>query len=90
MASRPGCVFRLQANSAALTLFLAVAVPSRGQIQVLSVTSSANFAPGLTQAGTLASVFCTGLQNISGLVVAQGYPLPRILAGVTVAPTVAR
>jgi len=84
MASRPECVFRLLANSAALTLFLAVAVPSRGQIQVLSVTSSANFAQGLTQAGSLASVFCTGLQNISGLVVAQGYPLPRILAGVTV------
>jgi uncharacterized protein (TIGR03437 family) len=84
MASRPECVFRLLANSAALTLFLAAAVPSRGQIQVLSVTSSANFAQGLTQAGSLASVFCTGLRNISGLVVVQGYPLPRILAGVTV------
>lgn len=84
MASRPECVFRLVANGVALTLFLAVAVPSRAQIQVLSVTSSANFAQGLTQAGSLASVFCSGLQNISGLVVAQGYPLPRILAGGTV------
>lgn len=84
MPSRPERVFRLLANSAGLILFLAAAVPSHGQIQVLGVTSSANFAQGLTQAGSLASVFCTGLQNISGLVVAQGYPLPRILAGVTV------
>ena len=84
MPSRSTRVFRHLANSAGLMLFLALAVPSRGQIQVLGVTSSANFAQGLTQAGSLASVFCTGLQNISGLVAAQGYPLPRALAGVTV------
>ena len=42
------------------------------------------FCPGLLQPGSLATTFCTGLQNISGLVVAQGYPLPRVLAGVKV------
>lgn len=71
-------------SRAALILFLAAAAPALGQIQVWSVTSSANFAPGLTQAGSLASLFCTGLQNIPGVVVAQGYPLPRLLAGVRV------
>jgi uncharacterized protein (TIGR03437 family) len=71
---------------AALLLYIlvAVALRSRGQIQVLSVTSSANFTPGLLQPGSLATIFCTGLQNISGLVVAQDYPLPRTLAGVRV------
>ena len=71
---------------AALLLFalVAVALPSSGQIQVLSITSSANFVPGLLQPGSLASIFCTGLQDISGVVVAQDYPLPRALAGVTV------
>ena len=71
---------------AALLLYILVAVPlpSRGQIQVLGVTSSANFVPGLLQPGSLASVFCTGLQGISGLIAAQDYPLPRTLAGVKV------
>jgi uncharacterized protein (TIGR03437 family) len=74
----------LPANSAALILFLTAALPAQGAIEVLAVTSSANFAQGLTQPGSLASVFCTGLQNLSGLVAAEGYPLPRELAGVTV------
>ena len=71
---------------AALLLYMLVAgrQPCRGQIQVLSITSSANFVPGLLQPGSLASIFCTGLQDISGLIVAQGYPLPRTLAGVKV------
>ena len=29
-------------------------------------------------------MFCTGLQNVSGSVIAKGYPLPRALAGVKV------
>lgn len=59
-------------------------MPCRGQIQVLSITSSANFVAGLLQPGSLATIFCTGLQNISGVVSAQGYPLPRVLGGVRV------
>jgi uncharacterized protein (TIGR03437 family) len=84
MSSRSERLLRLLANSAALVLFLVLAVPSRGQIQVLSITSSADFSTGLLQPGSLASIFCTGLQNISGLVVAQDYPYPRTLAGVNV------
>src|ERR1035441_7891668 len=38
MPSRSTRVFRHLANSAGLMLFLALAVPSRGQIQVLGVT----------------------------------------------------
>ena len=84
MAWRPEGVLRLRANSAVLILLLTAAVPARGATQVLAVTSSANFAQGLTLPGSLASIFCTGLQNLPGLVAAQGYPLPRELAGVTV------
>ena len=84
MAWRPEGVLRLRANSAVLILLLTAAVPAGGAIQVLAVTSSANFAQGLTHPGSLASIFCTGLQNLPGLVAAQGYPLPRELAGVTV------
>lgn len=71
---------------AALLLCLLVAVPlhSSGQIQVLQITSSANFVPGLLKPGSLASIFCTGLQDVPDLVIAQGYPLPRTLAGVKV------
>jgi uncharacterized protein (TIGR03437 family) len=84
MSSRPERFFRPLANSAALVLFLVVAVPARGQIQVLSITSSADFSTGLLEPGSLASIFCTGLQNISGLIAAQDYPYPRTLAGVKV------
>jgi uncharacterized protein (TIGR03437 family) len=71
---------------AALLLYTLVAapLPSSGQIQVLSITSSADFLPGLLQPGSLASIFCTGLQDILGVVVAPNYPLPRTLAGVKV------
>jgi uncharacterized protein (TIGR03437 family) len=76
--------FRLLANSGTILLFLLLALPSHGQIQVVSITSSANFATGLPQPGSLATIFCTGLQNISDLVVAPDYPYPRTLAGVKV------
>jgi uncharacterized protein (TIGR03437 family) len=71
-------------KSAALLLFMAAAVPASGQIQILSITSSANFVPGLLQPGGLASIFCTGLQDIAGVIVAQEQPLPHMLAGVKV------
>ena len=67
-----------------LAFLVASALPSRGQIQVLAVTSSANFAIGSLLPGSLASLFCTGIQNVGGLIAAQEYPLPRILAGVRV------
>ncbi len=65
-------------------LLVASALACSGQIQILAVTSSANFAPGRILPGSLASVFCTGIQNVGGLIAAPGYPLPRSLAGVRV------
>lgn len=70
---------RLTPNSlpkAASVLCLLTALPlaCNGQIQVLGITSSANFAPGLPKPGSLARIFCTGIQNLAGLVEAQGYP----------------
>jgi uncharacterized protein (TIGR03437 family) len=86
----------LPARAALLLCFLvAVPLPCRGQIRVLNVASSANFVPGRLNPGGLASVFCTGIQDIPGLVTAPGYPLPGTLAGVkvtvngTVAPILA-
>jgi len=76
---------RLSHKAALVLCILAVALPCRGQIQILSITSSANFVSGLLQPGSLASIFCTGLQDISGVVVAKDLPYPRTLAGVRVA-----
>ena len=67
-----------------LGILIACALPSHAQIQVLAITSSANFAVGRLLPGSLASIFCTGLQNIGGLVAAQEYPLPRTLSAVRV------
>lgn len=59
-------------------------LPVYSQIQVLSLTSSANFQPSIMKPGGLASIFCSGLQNIPSVLQAQGYPLPLSLAGVSV------
>ncbi|MFB3827523.1 MAG: hypothetical protein ACE15B_12185 [Bryobacteraceae bacterium] len=74
------------ANRQALLLafLVASALPSRGQIQILAVTSSANFTIGRLLPGSLASLFCTGIRDVGGLIVAPEYPLPRNLAGVRV------
>ncbi len=56
----------------------------RGEIQILAVTNAATFLPGLPSSGSLATVFCSGLRNIEGVIVAEGVPLPSELAGVTV------
>ncbi|HXK04559.1 MAG TPA: hypothetical protein VMS37_19310 [Verrucomicrobiae bacterium] len=68
-----------------LPFLVAFPLPSPGQIQVLAVTSSANFAVGRLLPGSLASLFCTGIQNVGGVVIAPGFPLPHILAGARVA-----
>ena len=71
---------------AAVFLWLLAVWPvcASGQIQILQITSSANFAPGILKPGSLASIFCTGLRAVPDLVTASGYPLPFTLAGVTV------
>ena len=63
---------------------LATSAQMQGQIRVLGIRSSANFEVGRLYPGSLASIFCTGLQNIPTLLVAQDQPLPRELAGVRV------
>lgn len=48
------------------------------------VTSGASFQKGIPWGGSIASVFCTGLKGINGVVAADRYPLPFELAGVRV------
>jgi uncharacterized protein (TIGR03437 family) len=72
---------RVLASVAAL---LASLWPCFGQIEILAVTSSANFTSGRIRAGSLASIFCRGLQNVGGLIVADSHPLPLSLANVRV------
>jgi uncharacterized protein (TIGR03437 family) len=52
-------------------------------IQIVALTNSADFQLGLPQKGSLASIFCTGLQGSLGVVTAPPqYPLPtEIVSG---------
>lgn len=73
---------------ALLSLLIAIVLAhmsALGQpIQIVAVTNTADFQPGLPQKGSLASIFCTGLQGPAGIVTAPPqYPLPKqiIVAG---------
>ena len=70
-----------------LVLIFLCAGVARAEIRILAVTNAASFQPGLPAPGSLASVFCTGLSGISGVVAANGGSLPFELAGVTVKVT---
>jgi uncharacterized protein (TIGR03437 family) len=55
------------------------------QVQCARVVNSASFEPGLPEPGALATVFCTGIQSVSGIVVAPTFlPLPQQLSGVSI------
>jgi len=54
------------------------------QIGNVVVTSGASFEPGLPSRGSIASVFCTGLVGVEGVLQATSLPLPTQLAGVRV------
>jgi len=54
------------------------------KINIVAVTNSADFFPGLSQAGSLSSIFVTGLQGPQGIILATRYPLLNELAGVSV------
>ena len=56
---------------------------ARCQIGNIVVTNAASFQVGLPLPGSIATIFCTGL-NIQGTMNAQGLPLPFNLADVTV------
>lgn len=71
--------------AAALTCLWAVAGAIAQQVQCSGVVNAASYEAGLPEAGALASVFCTGIPGVSGLVVAPTqFPLPTRLAGVSV------
>jgi uncharacterized protein (TIGR03437 family) len=67
-----------------LTALVIVAVKASGAIGNVVVTSAASFEVGSPTKGSIATIFCTGLESISGIVSAQSTPLPRELAGVRV------
>src|SRR4051812_35170530 len=57
---------------------------STQDIKIIAVTNSADFQPGLSDRGSLASIFCTGLKTVDGIQSATQYPLPYDIAGVSV------
>jgi uncharacterized protein (TIGR03437 family) len=70
----------------AIVLLLLLICPcvSQTNIQILAVANSADFQAGLPEAGSLASIFCIGVQGSGAIVRANSNPLPYNLAGVTV------
>jgi uncharacterized protein (TIGR03437 family) len=62
----------------------ACAVAGWAEIGNIVVTEAASFQRGVPPPGSIASLFCTGLIGIDGIVAAGRYPLPLELAGVRV------
>ncbi len=58
-----------------LVLLCTACCVSDGQPQITAVTNSADFKAGFPQKGSLASIFLTGLQGPSGVVVNTQNPL---------------
>ncbi len=55
------------------------------QVQCSQVGNAASFEPGLPEPGALATVFCTGITSVSGIVAAPTFlPLPQQLSGVSI------
>jgi uncharacterized protein (TIGR03437 family) len=69
----------------AVSLCLSLAGTVWAQVRVLAVVNAASYQTGLPEPGGLATIFCTGLAGISGIVTpAMELPLPQQLAGVQV------
>jgi hypothetical protein len=66
-----------------IALLLATSAEGRSEIRVLQVLSVPS-TPGLPGPGSLATVYCTGLDGIEGTLVGSGVPLPTSLGGVRV------
>jgi minor extracellular serine protease Vpr len=62
----------------------ACASQASAAIQILAITSATDFRRTAIAPGSLASVWCTGLTGISGIVSASGPTLPTQLAGIIV------
>lgn len=74
---------RVVVCGAFLLLSVGRAQPPRN-IRIVAVTEAADFHPGLAQAGSLSSLFVTGLEGGAGMVTPSTLPLPKELNGVTV------
>lgn len=59
-----------------IAVLLVLATAGRAEIANIVVTSAASFEKGRPAGGSIASVFCTGLKGISGVISADRYPLP--------------
>jgi uncharacterized protein (TIGR03437 family) len=68
-----------------ISVLLLGLLPGRmwSQIGNIVVTNAASFQAGIPAKGSIAAIFCTGV-NISGTATAEGAPLPESLAGVSV------
>lgn len=73
----------LWAVAAPVTAVVTAVVAPAQQIQNIAAASAANFESGLPPPGSIAAIFCTGL-NIIGVVQAAQTPLPFQLNGVSV------
>ena len=72
-------------NLVATMVFAAIAaMPLGAEIRLIGVASAAGLVPGFPAGGSLASIFCTGLTGIEGIVLGSGTPLPSLLLGVRV------
>jgi len=60
------------------------ALPAFAQIRILAITDSTDFQQPVIAPGSLASLWCTGLTGIPGVLIADGPILPTQLAGVSV------
>ncbi len=69
-------------NRSAVVVLLATSA-AFAQISNIVVTSAASFELGMPNQGSIAAIFCTGLQ-VEGIVTAETLPLPLELAGVKV------
>lgn len=70
--------------SLSLSLFAVASAQNARTITITKVTNSADFQPVLPQAGSLASIFLTGLQGEQGLTTAHAVPLSNELNGISV------
>ena len=53
------------------------------QIKILAIENAASYMPGLPEPGSVATVFCTGLSGIQGVITPSSqFPFPQQLAGV--------
>ena len=61
-----------------------ISVNASAAIGNVVVTTAAGFERGLPAKGSIAAIFCTGLEGINGVIATEATPLPREIAGVKV------